>query len=61
MKKVIYGSQLILMKQRKAKYRILKTPGLMECGIENKNPHLFPSAMMLECQRIYSTQDCLFI
>jgi hypothetical protein len=61
MKKVIYGSQLILMKQRKAKYRILKTPGLMECGIENKNLHLFPSAMMLECQRIYSTQDCLFI
>jgi hypothetical protein len=59
--KVIYGSQLILMKPRKAKYRILRTPALMECGIENKNLHLFPSVMTLECQRIYSTQDYLFI
>lgn len=59
--KLIYGSPHTLKKQKKAKYRILRIPGLMVCGIENKNRLLFHLVMMLESQKTYSNQDFLIM
>ena len=59
--KLIYASPHTPKKQRKAKYRILRIPGLMVCGIENKNRLLFHLVMMLESQKTYSNQDFLIM